>query len=104
MWQHFWHLMWRSLVYMPSTISGNWLSIFFPLAIFLVRECFRIKKEGWRTVSWGGVRADTAYMVGGYFLLFVLAVVQTVYGDHQYLVGINSGLRTKITQLEEDST
>jgi hypothetical protein len=90
---HLWHLIWRSLAYMPSIISGNWVSIFFPLAVFLVGEGIRIKKEGRRTVNWLKVRRDFLLMLGAYTVLFGWAIVRTVY--HQDLVKQVNGLSAK---------
>lgn len=84
---HFWHLVWRSLVFMPSIISGNWVSIFFPLVLFLAREGIRIKNEGLRTMNWMKVGQDAVLMVCAYAALFAWAIIHTVYQDHQYLVG-----------------
>lgn len=82
---HFWHLIWRSLVYMPSIISGNWVSIFFPLAIFLAREFFRIRKEGWQSLNVRGMGRDALWMFAAYGCLLAWAVVHTVYEDHESL-------------------
>jgi hypothetical protein len=104
MWTHFWHLVFRSLLYAPSIISQNWVSIFIPVAIFLVREGARIKKEGWHTVNWKSVRTDSAYMIGAYALLLGCAVVHIVYVDHEDLVGSNSRLRAEIAQYKDNSS
>jgi hypothetical protein len=100
-WTAFWHLVCQSLVFMPAIISGNWVSIFFPLAIFLCGEGFRIKKEGWRTVKWLEVRRDLFLMLGAYGALFLWAVAHTVYEDHAHLVSWNRKLADNAKTLSE---
>ena len=86
MWHHLWHLIAQSLAFMPSIISGNWISIFFPLCVFLVGEAVRLKQEGWRTMNWGKVGRDAVLMGSAYAVLFVWAVIHSVYRDHADLV------------------
>jgi hypothetical protein len=85
MWVHFWHLFGRILAYMPSLISQNWLAILWPLGFFIVREAFRLRSRGLRTVNWKAIQKDSYWMGGFYLLLFAWAVIHTVYQDHQNL-------------------
>jgi hypothetical protein len=85
-WTAFWHLIERSLVYMPKIISGNWTGILLPLVVFIIREGFRARKEGRRSVNWKGIEKDTLWLIGAYLVLFGWAVVHTVYQDHEDLL------------------
>jgi len=104
MWLHFVNLVVRSLGYMPSIISQNWVSIFLPLVVFIVRESVRLRKEGWRAMNWTKVRNDSLWMIGVYVLLFGWAVIHTVYTDHVYLTDAARGLRYELVQCKDISS
>jgi len=96
MWIAFWHLFWRSLVYFPSELSANWLSVLLPCCIYLVREWFRFRKDGRRAMNWRVLERDTKILIGAYVLLFVWAVVHTVYQDHMALINRNVALESQL--------
>src|SRR6185437_9287253 len=94
MWAHFWHLLWRSLVYFPSELSGNWLSIvFLPIALYVIVEGIRY---GWRSMVKKAFGRDAGILVGMYVLLFCWAVIHTVYQDHINLARQNAILRRQL--------
>jgi hypothetical protein len=87
---HFWNLICQSLAYMPTIISGNWVSIFFPFGIFLAGEAVRFVSGGRAAMSWKTLRLDSLLLFAAYALLFSWAVIRTVYDDHQTLVKANA--------------
>lgn len=87
---------------MPSIISGNWVSIFLPLTLFLIGEGLRVRKEGWSAIRWDKVRRDFLLTFAAYCFLFVWAIVHTTYKDHKDLAHTISELRDKqISQTPE---
>jgi hypothetical protein len=99
--------MWRSLVYFPTALSSNWLSILLPLLIWAVGEGIRVRKQGWGAMRWETIARETWLMIGLYGLLFGWAVIRTVYEDHRSLMLANQSLRSQYTSglnLQIDST
>ncbi len=97
-WTSFWHLVWRSLVYFPSELSGNWLSVSLPVGVYFIRECFRARKSGWRSMTWKNIERDTWIMVVAYAALFSWAVIHTVYRDHVKLMAKNAALKQQLAK------
>lgn len=91
MWMHACNLLLRSLVYYPSIFSGNWFTVgVLPVAIFIIKEFGRLRQIKWQAMTWAqwkGIARDSRWLVTLYILIFVWAVIHTVYQDHQYLVG-----------------
>lgn len=92
MWTHFLHLLWRSLVYFPSELSGNWLSVLLPPILFAVDiavEGFSAGRNGWPSVKERILKRNGWLLASAYLLLVGWAIVHTVYQDHEALVEAN---------------
>lgn len=94
-----WHLVWRSLVYFPSELSGNWLSVLLPAAIYAIREGIRVSEVGWRAMKWKTIERDTWIMIGAYCVLFLWAVIHTVFTVHRDAQTQNKALNAQVEQL-----
>ncbi len=96
MWTAFWHLFRRALVYFPSELSANWLSVLLPVGLYFLREALRFRSEGRRAMKWSVLERDTKLMVGAYIVLFLWAMVHTIYEDHITLQNQNVAIRRQI--------
>lgn len=102
---HLWNLLWRSFQDFPTILSGNWLSILLPLALFILKESGKLRdlwrdKNRWREIT-APVRRDFRILVAVYVALFGLAVARTVYRDHEYFVTVNGDLRKKLSDSQK---
>src|ERR1700722_14802098 len=98
MWNSFWHLIWRSLVYFPTSLSSNWLSICLPALVWMIMQGFRVRKSGWTALEWKTIGSDTVILAGVYVVLFGWAITHTVYQDHLALKAENSALQKALNR------
>jgi hypothetical protein len=96
MWISLLHLMWRSAVYFPTTLSSNWLTILLPFVIYIAIQTRRVRKEGWRSMSQHPIDGSTKLLIAAYCILFFWAIVRTVYQDHVQLSKENILLRERL--------
>jgi len=100
MWQSFWHIIWRSILYYPSIFSGNWFSIgVLPPLAFLFAEKKNLRR--WRSMTaaeWKETRRNCYLLAGFYLVVFLWAVSATIYQDHSYLL-----TRLKFWRLKAES-